>query len=34
VPSGVRHLSRNAGEGVLRFLNAIRPAGRFEKFLD
>jgi hypothetical protein len=33
VPPGVRHLPRNAGEGMLRFLNAIRPAGRFEEFL-
>jgi mannose-6-phosphate isomerase-like protein (cupin superfamily) len=33
VPPGTRHLPRNAGEGELRFVTEIRPAGRFEEFL-
>jgi mannose-6-phosphate isomerase-like protein (cupin superfamily) len=33
VPPGTRHLPRNAGEGELRFVAEIRPAGRFEGFL-
>ena len=33
VRAGARHLPRNAGEGELRFVAEIRPAGRFEEFL-
>jgi len=33
VSPGVRHLPRNAGEGDLRFVAEMRPAGRFEEFL-
>jgi quercetin dioxygenase-like cupin family protein len=33
VEPGARHLPRNAGDGELRFLAEIRPAGRFEEFL-
>jgi hypothetical protein len=33
VEPGDRHLPRNAGDGELRFLAEIRPAGRFEEFL-
>ena len=33
VEPGARHLPRNAGEGRLRFLAEMRPAGRFEEFL-
>jgi len=33
VEPGSRHLPRNAGDGELRFLAEIRPAGRFEDFL-
>jgi hypothetical protein len=33
VEPGARHLPRNAGDGELRFLAEMRPAGRFEEFL-
>ena len=33
VAPGARHLPRNAGDGELRLLAEIRPAGRFEEFL-
>ena len=33
VEPGARHLPRNAGEGELRFVAEMRPAGRFEDFL-
>ena len=33
VEPGARHLPRNAGDGELRFLAEMRPAGRFEGFL-
>ena len=33
VEPGARHLPRNAGDGELRLLAEIRPAGRFEEFL-
>jgi mannose-6-phosphate isomerase-like protein (cupin superfamily) len=33
VEPGARHLPHNAGDGELRFLAEIRPAGRFEEFL-
>ena len=33
VEPGARHLPRNVGDGELRFLAEIRPAGRFEEFL-
>ena len=33
VRAGARHLPRNAGEGELRFVAEMRPAGRFEEFL-
>ena len=33
VEPGARHLPRNAGDGELRFLAELRPAGRFEEFL-
>ena len=33
VEPGARHLPRNAGEGELRFVAEMRPAGRFEEFL-
>jgi mannose-6-phosphate isomerase-like protein (cupin superfamily) len=33
VEPGARHLPQNAGEGELRFLAEMRPAGRFEEFL-
>ena len=33
VRAETRHLPRNAGEGELRFVAEIRPAGRFEEFL-
>lgn len=33
VPRGARHLPRNAGDGELRFVAEMRPAGRFEGFL-
>lgn len=33
VEPGARHLPRNAGDGELRFLAEMRPAGRFEDFL-
>lgn len=34
VPPGARHLPRNAGDGELRFVAEMRPAGRFEEFLE
>lgn len=34
VPPGTRHLPRNAGESELRFVIEVRPAGRFEEFLE
>ena len=34
VEPGARHLPRNAGDGELRFVAEMRPAGRFEEFLD
>ena len=34
VSPGSRHLPRNAGEGELRFVAEMRPAGRFEEFLE
>jgi mannose-6-phosphate isomerase-like protein (cupin superfamily) len=33
VEPGARHSPRNAGDGELRFLAEMRPAGRFEEFL-
>ena len=33
VEPGARHLPRNAGDGELRFVAEMRPAGRFEEFL-
>ena len=33
VEPGARHLPHNAGDGELRFLAEMRPAGRFEEFL-
>jgi quercetin dioxygenase-like cupin family protein len=33
VEPGARHLPRNAGDGEVRFLAEMRPAGRFEEFL-
>ena len=33
VEPGARHLPSNAGDGELRFLAEMRPAGRFEEFL-
>jgi mannose-6-phosphate isomerase-like protein (cupin superfamily) len=33
VAPGARHLPRNAGDGELRFVAEMRPAGRFEEFL-
>jgi Cupin domain len=33
VEPGARHLPRNAGDGELRFLGEMAPAGRFEEFL-
>jgi mannose-6-phosphate isomerase-like protein (cupin superfamily) len=33
VEPGARHRPRNAGDGELRFLAEMRPAGRFEEFL-
>jgi mannose-6-phosphate isomerase-like protein (cupin superfamily) len=33
VEPGARHLPRNAGDGELRFIAEMRPAGRFEEFL-
>jgi mannose-6-phosphate isomerase-like protein (cupin superfamily) len=33
VEPGARHLPRNAGDGELRVVGEIRPAGRFEEFL-
>ena len=33
VEAGARHLPRNAGDGELRFIAEMRPAGRFEEFL-
>jgi mannose-6-phosphate isomerase-like protein (cupin superfamily) len=33
VEPGARHLPRNVGEGELRFVAEMRPAGRFEDFL-
>jgi mannose-6-phosphate isomerase-like protein (cupin superfamily) len=33
VEPGARHLPRNAGDGELRFVAEMRPAGRFEDFL-
>jgi mannose-6-phosphate isomerase-like protein (cupin superfamily) len=33
VEPGARHLPQNAGDGELRFIAEIRPAGRFEEFL-
>ena len=33
VEPGVRHLPSNAGDGELRFVGEVRPAGRFEEFL-
>jgi mannose-6-phosphate isomerase-like protein (cupin superfamily) len=33
VEPGARHLPRNAGDGELRFLGVMRPAGRFDEFL-
>ena len=34
VPPGSRHLPRNAGEGEVRFVAEMRPAGHFEEFLE
>ena len=34
VSPGTRHLPRNAGDGELRFVAEMRPAGRFEEFLE
>ena len=33
VEPGARHLPHNAGDGELRFIAEMRPAGRFEEFL-
>jgi hypothetical protein len=33
VEPGARHLPRNAGDGELRMVGELRPAGRFEEFL-
>ena len=33
VEPGARHLPRNTGDGELRFVAEMRPAGRFEEFL-
>ena len=33
VEPGARHLPRNVGDGELRFVAEMRPAGRFEEFL-
>jgi mannose-6-phosphate isomerase-like protein (cupin superfamily) len=33
VTPGARHLPRNAGDGELRFVAEVSPAGRFEEFL-
>jgi mannose-6-phosphate isomerase-like protein (cupin superfamily) len=33
VEPGARHLPRNAGDGELRLVGELRPAGRFEEFL-
>ena len=34
VPPESRHLPRNAGEGEVCFVAEVRPAGRFEEFLE
>jgi len=33
VPKGVKHLPYNAGEGEVRFVAEMHPAGRFEEFV-
>ena len=33
VPAGARHLPLNVGDGELRVVGELRPAGRFEEFL-
>lgn len=33
VPPGARHAPKNAGDGELRLVGEVRPAGRFEEFL-
>lgn len=33
VEPGARHLPHNVGDGEVRFLAEMRPAGRFEEFL-